>query len=346
MIIGGKKDLYKFIAKVQSVTLLKVTGIGLKGEGGFALRDIDFSQRKLERIAIAGETGSGKSSLLKAIAGLAQPDTGDIIFQNEKVIGPADKLVPGHEKIIYLSQHFELPKFLRVEQVLSYANTLTTDRASTLYDVCRISHLLERKTDQLSGGERQRIAIARLLSTNPDLLLLDEPFAHLDMENKSTMKSILWDISRKLKITCMLVSHDPLDTLSWADRIMVMKDGGIVQMGSPESIYTNPANEYVAGLFGKYNLIDVSKSKAIATQLGAKASGQALFFRPENVKIGPAKRNNSVKGVVEDVHFFGSYLELEVSISTIRVIVKTNTLGHDVGDKVYLSIPKKSIWYL
>lgn len=144
----------------------------------------------------------------------------------------------------------------------------------------------------------------------------------------------------------MLVSHDPLDTLSWADRIMVMKDGGIVQMGSPESIYTNPANEYVAGLFGKYNLIDVSKSKAIATQLGAKASGQALFFRPENVKIGPAKRNNSVKGVVEDVHFFGSYLELEVSISTIRVIVKTNTLGHDVGDKVYLSIPKKSIWYL
>lgn len=328
------------------MTLLKVTGIGLKGEGDFALKDINFSQKKLERIAIAGETGSGKSSLLKVIAGLAQPDTGEVIFQNEKVIGPAEKLVPGHEKIIYLSQHFELPKFLRVEQVLSYANTLSGDRASTLYDVCRISHLLERKTDQLSGGERQRIAIARLLSTNPDLLLLDEPFAHLDMENKNTMKSILWDISRKLRITCILVSHDPLDTLSWADKIVVMREGAILQMDAPETIYTNPVNEYVAGLFGKYNLIDASKSKSIAKQLGVKPSEGALFFRTENAKIGTTKRNNSVKGIVEAVHFFGSYLELEIALSNSKVVVKTNALNYDVGDKVYLSIPKKSIWYL
>jgi iron(III) transport system ATP-binding protein len=326
------------------VTLLKVSEINLKGEGDFALKNIDFSQRKLERIAIAGETGSGKSSVLKAIAGLAQPDSGEVIFQNMRVIGPADKLVPGHDKIIYLSQHFELPKFLRVEQVLSYANTLTVERAKTLYDVCRISHLLERKTDQLSGGERQRIAIARLLSTNPDLLLLDEPFAHLDMENKSTMKSILWDISRKLKITCILVSHDPLDTLSWADKIIVMRDGAIVQMGTPENIYMQPTNEYVAGLFGKYNLISSKQAKVISKQMGIKSGDQSLFFRPENVKVGSTKRNNSIKGVVESIHFFGSYMELEISFSSVIIVAKTNALNFDIGDKVYLSVPKKSIW--
>jgi iron(III) transport system ATP-binding protein len=283
---------------------------------------------------------------MKAIAGLAQPDSGEIVFQNTKVIGPADKLVPGHDKIIYLSQHFELPKFLRVEQVLSYANTLTLERAKTLYDVCRISHLLERKTDQLSGGERQRIAIARLLSTNPDLLLLDEPFAHLDMENKNTMKSILWDISRKLKITCILVSHDPLDTLSWADKIIVMRDGAIVQIGTPESIYAQPANEYVAGLFGKYNLINQRHTRAISKQLGINSRDQSLFFRPENVKVGNAKRNNSIKGVVESTNFFGSYMELEISLSGVTVTAKTNVLNFDIGDKVFLTIPKKSIWYI
>ncbi len=328
------------------MTLLNVKEIGLQGEGHFALKDISFSQKNHERIAIAGETGSGKSTLLKAIAGLAQPDSGEILFQNEKVVGPNDKLVPGHEKIIYLSQHFELPKFLRVEQVLAYANTLSETRASTLYDVCRIGHLLERKTDQLSGGERQRIAIARLLSTNPDLLLLDEPFAHLDLENKNTMKSILWDISRKLKITCILVSHDPLDTLSWADKILVMKDGVIVQMDSPETVYTQPVNEYVGGLFGKYNLIPPKSAKSIAKQLAIDSKGLALFFRPENVKVGNSKRKNSVKGIIRSTHFFGSYLELEVSVADIVVNVKTNSLQYDVGDKVYLSIPKKSIWYL
>src|SRR5687767_484925 len=144
------------------MSLLSVSGISKQVDGGFLLQDISFTQRRYQRIAIAGETGSGKSTLLKIIAGLVQPDSGEVIFDGERVKGPAEKLVPGHHAIAYLSQDFDLPKFLTVEQALSYTNTISDSAATAIFEICRINHLLNRKTDQLSGGERQRIAIARL----------------------------------------------------------------------------------------------------------------------------------------------------------------------------------------
>ena len=107
------------------MTFLRINRITIKGEDNFILNDISFTQKKLQKIAIVGETGSGKSTLLKTIAGLIQQDSGDILLQNEKVKGPIEKLVPGHPSIAYLSQYFELPKFLRVDQILSYANKLS-----------------------------------------------------------------------------------------------------------------------------------------------------------------------------------------------------------------------------
>src|SRR4051794_5574888 len=120
------------------MTLLKVSGITKTGDDEPILKDISFAQHKLQKIAIAGETGSGKTTLLKIIAGLILPDKGEVKFQNEKVRGPDEKLVPGHPRIAYLSQHFELPKFLRVEQILSYANKMSAARSNELYKVCRI----------------------------------------------------------------------------------------------------------------------------------------------------------------------------------------------------------------
>src|SRR5688500_2555870 len=115
------------------MTFLAVSDISKQGLGNFKLQDITFSQRKNQKIALAGETGSGKSTLLKIIAGLEQPDSGEVVFKNETVKGPAENLVPGHSGIAYLSQDFELPKFLRVEQVLSYANNLNQEEADTLF---------------------------------------------------------------------------------------------------------------------------------------------------------------------------------------------------------------------
>src|SRR6187549_1219231 len=225
------------------MTILKLSNVGKQIDNAWVVKDFSFTQKKNQKIVIAGETGSGKSTLLKMIGGLVQPDAGTIFFEDKTVEGPNEKLVAGHSEIAYLSQHFELPKFLRVEQVLEYANSLSAKESSSIYRICQINHLLQRKTDQLSGGEKQRIAIARLLISKPKLLLLDEPFSNLDMVLRDVLKSVIDSITRKLRITCMLVSHDTVDSLSWADEIVVMRDGTLVQQGSPEEIYKNPINE-------------------------------------------------------------------------------------------------------
>nr|WP_223284455.1 ATP-binding cassette domain-containing protein [Hymenobacter qilianensis] len=223
------------------MSLLTVSGITLREKEKYILNDVSFSQQKQQKIALAGETGAGKSTLLQTIAGLVQPDAGEVWFDGRKAKGPAEQLMPGNPGISYLSQQFELPKFLRVEQVLKYANKLSAEEAHTLFEVCRIDHLGGRRTDQLSGGERQRIALAKLLLSSPQLLLLDEPFSNLDMVHKNILKSVIQDIGEKLQITCILISHDPLDTLSWADEIVVMHGGQIVQKGPQTTFTTSPS---------------------------------------------------------------------------------------------------------
>ena len=317
------------------MTLLKVSHISKVGEGGFAMRDICFTQSRLQKIAIAGETGSGKSTLLKIIAGLIQPDNGDVWLDKKRVEGPSEKLVPGHRAIAYLSQFFELQKFLTVEQILGYANKLTEREANELYKICQIDHLLKRKTDHLSGGERQRIALARLLTSSPKLLLLDEPFSHLDLAHKNVLKSVINNISEKLEITCILVSHDPADTLSWADKIIVMKEGRIIQEGTPEKIYRQPVNDYVAGLFGRYTILSSAPKKTLFE--GAKKFKEKSFYRSEDFKI-TEKARGSLKGKVISVTFFGGYYEVEISVLKSTIAVKTTERNIKFGDKVYVSL--------
>ncbi|MVT09977.1 ABC transporter ATP-binding protein [Chitinophaga tropicalis] len=295
------------------------------------LKGVSFTQKEFQKIAIAGESGCGKSTLLKIIAGLTQADGGEVLFANERVKGPLERLLPGQPGIAYLSQHFELRNHYRMEEILEYANLLTDEEAEELYKLCHISHLMKRKNDQLSGGEKQRIALARLLTTAPRLLILDEPFSNLDPILKETLKTIIRNISDKLKITCLLVSHDPLDTLGWAEEIIVMKEGRIVQQGPPEKIYHQPVDEYVAGLFGKYNLVEMN--------------GKRAFVRPENFRIVTGKEV-ALKGTVKAVHFMGSTYELEVALSQQIVTVKVDN-GHFVkGETVQLALSPEDIWYI
>lgn len=330
--------------------LLQVVDVTKKGEGDFLLGRISFSQRKLEKIAISGETGAGKSTLLKLIAGLIQVDGGQLVFEGKKVMGPEDRLVPGHPGIAYLSQHFELQKSLRVEQVLAYSNTLIDREADNLYTVCQIDHLLKRRTDQLSGGEKQRVAVCRLLISRPRLLLLDEPFSHLDMVHKNTLKSVIDDIGEHLRITCMLVSHDPLDTLSWADRILVMRDGRIIQEGSPESIYCQPIDVYSGGLFGKYNLIEPDSFRTfskldVIKKFIQRHGVKKIFVRPEHFKL-VRKSTGALRGKVEKLLFFGSYREARIRISRTVITVRTVSANISVGDTVYVSVTGGQLWPL
>jgi ABC-type sulfate/molybdate transport systems ATPase subunit len=333
-----------------NMPFLQLTNISKKGEGDFTLSAITFSQARLEKVAIAGETGAGKSTVMKIIAGLMQPDSGDVLFENERVRGPADKLVPGHPAIAYLSQHFELQKFLRVEQVLDYSNTLPLKETEKLFDVCQIKHLLKRKTDQLSGGEKQRIAICRLLISSPRLLLLDEPYAHLDMDHKSALKSVIRDIGQKLKITCTIVSHDPMDTLSWADQMIVMKDGRLIQKDKPEVIYREPLNAYVGGLFGKYNVITPAMfgtfSVMPAFERWARRAGtKNIFIRPEQFRL-VRERPNALKGKIKKISFFGSYRELEISVAGKPIIVRTDKPAPEPGATVFVSLGRGALWFV
>lgn len=309
------------------------------------LKDISFAQQEFQNIAIAGETGSGKSTLLQTIAGLVQPAAGQILFEGQRVRGPQERLVPGQPGIAYLSQQFELPQFLRVEQVLKYANTLTAEEADKIYEVCRISHLAKRRTDQLSGGERQRIALAKLLVTSPRLLLLDEPFSNLDMVHKNILKAVIHDISEELGITCTLISHDPLDTLSWADEILVMRAGQLIQQGSPALIYRQPVNEYAAGLFGSYNLLSAAQARALSTLPGIAVNGKSLLVRPEDFKLAPAGVP-AFAGTVQAVTFFGSYHEVKVMLSDGLITLRTGATQVKRGDTVAVSVSPEAVWYI
>jgi ABC-type Fe3+/spermidine/putrescine transport system ATPase subunit len=326
------------------MNLLKVSGINKREGKDFLLQDISFEQPSLQKLAVAGATGSGKTTLLKIIGGRAQADSGQVFFENRRVPGSAERLIPGHAGIAYLSQHFELRNNYRVEDELSYMNNLSGKRAAALYEVCRIGHLLKRKTDQLSGGERQRIALARLLGSSPKLLLLDEPFSNLDPLNKNNLKTVIRDIGEKLKITCILVSHDPLDTLTWADEILVLQDGRLAQKGSPEQVYREPVNEYVAGLFGRYNLLSPEQGGELLPSTGITLNGQRWLIRPEDFQIDARERNGiTVRGQVTAINFAGSYYEIEVRLPACTVLVSSRSVTIQKGQEVSVTVDPKKI---
>jgi iron(III) transport system ATP-binding protein len=288
------------------MSFLQVSSVVRKETDIIPVSNVSFSQEVGERLAVVGETGSGKSTLLRMIAGLLQPDEGRIDFEGKRVKGPLEQLIPGHTRIAYLSQHFELRNHYRVEEVLDMVREVPPEEAEHIYNVCRIDHLLNRRTNQISGGERQRIAIARLLTTAPSLMILDEPFSNLDLAHKVSLKEVLEDAGKRLGITFLLAAHDPQDVMAWAERILVLKGGELVASGIPASLYRKPASKYVAGLFGKYNLVMYGT--------------QPVMLRPEDVVLNPKPHiPGSVKGIVRTVRFQGFYQEVEVDIEGQRL---------------------------
>lgn len=319
------------------MNLLKLSGICRKEEGNFTVNDISFEQKSFEKIAIAGATGSGKTTLLKMIAGLLQPSSGTIFFEGSRVKGPEEKLMEGHPRIAYLSQHFELRNNYRVEEILEMANRLTEEEAAIVYKACRVTHLLKRWTRQLSGGERQRIALARSLVTAPGLLLLDEPYSNLDALHKNLLKSVINDISETLNITCIIVSHDPVDLLSWADEIIVLREGIMVQKAPAKEIYREPVDEYTAALFGKYNRLHPALAKAFSTYADIEMNRINSFVRPEGFILVPGE-DRGLKGEIKQVRFMGSYYELEILVLGHVIVVNTNKDSFKTGNSVLVSL--------
>jgi iron(III) transport system ATP-binding protein len=314
--------------------LVTVTDISLVEQGTTIVAPISFVQRRGQKLALAGASGAGKSTLLQLVAGLAQPATGEVRIAGERVRRPHDALIPGHPGVAYLSQKSDLPHSLRVEQVLRYASKRPAAEAQALYELCRIDQLLPRRTDQISGGEQQRVALARLLLGAPRLLLLDEPFSNLDRDNKRIMQAIIEEVGTRLGITCLLVSHDATDVLPWADEILVLRRGHLVQRGTPQQLYYQPIDEYVAALFGDYNLVRGADRRALS-QAADAAPDADLLVRPEQLVL--AAGGPGLPGTVRAVRFLGSYYELEIQLPENVVRARASIAAFAPGAAVRVS---------
>lgn len=324
--------------------ILRVEGLCRKEKENFTVNNISFSLVKHQKIAIAGATGSGKTTLLRMIAGLQQPSNGFVYFKEQKVLGPEEKLLSGHPQIAYLSQHFELRNNYRVAELMEMANKLNDFDAEKIYGLCRIEHLLQRKTNELSGGEKQRISLALLLTKSPQLLLLDEPFSNLDFIHRNIIKQVIEDVCQQLNISCILVSHDASDILAWADEILILQDGNLVQQGSPQQLYYKPNNEYCAGLLGDYNLIDASVLLH-TTVLANNIANKKLLLRPEQILLTPAS-NIFQKDSIQRISFKGNCYLIDVLVGNQMIKVQVAENNFSVGDRVFLSVPQSNYWFI
>lgn len=309
------------------MVLLEVKQLVKKRNDGFAVNEISFSQYRQQKIAIAGETGSGKTSLLKVIGGLLQPDAGEVLFEGRRVEGPLERLIPGHPQIAYLSQHFELRNNYEVHELLEMAGHLDNNEILPLFQLCRIEHLLKRKTTELSGGEKQRIVLAMQLVKKPKLLLLDEPFSNMDAIHTAEMKAVVHDVAEEKGVSVIMVSHNGKDVLPWADKIFIMQEGNFVQHGTPQEIYHSPANEYCAGLFGDYNYVPQS----LFSEEGKK--NQKLIIRPEQLHLSSTP-GKGIKAIVQSVLFYGSYYHIRVKTGKSLLLVSSASGKWKKGEEV------------
>lgn len=328
-------------------SFIQINNVSKSNNGNTAIDAITCRLNLNKRIGIIGETGSGKSTLLKLIAGLYQSDYGEIYFNNQRILGPEEKLIPGHPKIAYLSQHFELRNNYQIWDILSFENLMTEEEAHELYKVCKISHLLNRWTDELSGGEKQRIALAKLLITQPHLLLLDEPFSNLDNQNKAIIHEVLDDLMTKYEISCIMVSHDTTDILSWCDELVVMQNGSIIQQDETRKVYHFPVNIYAAGLLGDFQLIQTNS--IIYQQIKPETSipDKRLFVRPHF--FSSTNKNtypNIISGFVKSIHKKGFYYLVDISVDT--EILRIVTLDHEIqdGEMLYFNYNQNQHWFI
>lgn len=241
-----------------------------------AVKELSLRVAHEEFVTLLGESGSGKSTLLRLAAGLEEPDSGEVLFEGEIVEPPSEKLIPGHEGMAMADQDLRLFPNHSIAENLSHPlrhlpRAEQEEYVQDLLAFCQLSNVAHKKPGDLSGGERQRITIARALATHASLLLLDEPFSHLDPHLRQAFGAELRQRMRAQEMAALMVMHDPAVALAVSDRILVMQEGQIVQEGSPEALYRHPASPYVARLFGQVAVLSAKEAKALG--LPAKKTG-------------------------------------------------------------------------
>lgn len=243
--------------------MLQVQNISFSYNDKLIIENVDFRVFKGRNLAIIGESGCGKTTLLKLIYGLFDVDQGAIFWNNIKILGPKYNLVSGMPFIKYLAQDYNLMPYTTVGEnvgnFLSNTDKLyKNNRIYELLDMVEMADYIHTKVQYLSGGQMQRVALAKVLALEPEILLLDEPFSNIDSFRKEALRRNLFAYLKRKEITCIVATHDSIDALSFSDETIVLKDGQIIQHDIAKSVYINPLNKYVASLFGEVNQIKIS----------------------------------------------------------------------------------------
>lgn len=327
-----------FLSLAMSIPLIQLNRVSksyVKNSNG-GVRGINLHIRQGEFVAILGESGSGKSTLLKLIYGLLSPSEGELLFQGQQILGPEEKLIPGNEHMKMIAQNFDLNTYAKVYDNIAsmLSNTdLEAKKLNTLaiMQALRIDHLAERRAVELSGGEQQRVAIARALITKPEVLLLDEPFSQVDVLMRMQMRADLKRLSKELGTTMILVSHDPLDGLSLADTLLVLKQGELLQKGAPADLIDKPANAYVAKLLGGANVLQAQDANHI---LGLQlASNQVLVSYPHELVVV----DEGIQAQILGVRYQLNVMELEIKVADTILTIWAPLGNYVIGALIHIA---------
>ncbi len=311
-----------------------------QAEQAGGIKNISFEIKRGDIVAIIGESGSGKSTLLKSIYGLLKTDEGEIFFEDQRVKGPDEQLIPGHKQMKMVTQDFSLNIYAKVYDNIAsqLSNTdLKTKAEKTLQmmEHLRISPLQNKKIIELSGGEQQRVAIAKAMVADTEVLLLDEPFSQVDALLKNQLRADIKRVASETGVTVILVSHDPADGLFLADQLLILKNGKLLQTGKPEEIYQHPKHIYTAQILGNAVVL----SKADAEKIGLKTEKESVVFYPEWAEISNSWSSRRYE--VKDVYYKGFYDELLLERNGVNIrALQLNRGEHKKNDHVQLNISR------
>jgi sulfate transport system ATP-binding protein len=328
-----------------------------------ALGGINLHVATGELVALLGPSGSGKTTLLRIIAGLEQPDSGNVAFHGED----ATNLHARERKVGFVFQHYALFRHMTVFDNISFglrvrprsirpSRSEIADRVAKLMNLIQLETFAERFPSQLSGGQRQRVALARALAVEPKVLLLDEPFGALDAQVRKDLRAWLRRLHDEMSITSVFVTHDQEEALEVADRVVVMNEGKIEQVGTPEEVYAHPATPFVFKFLGNVNLFHgrVSGGKLVLADGSESADGQknsAIYIRPHLLELTRHASNGvSFKGRVAHINAAGPLVRVELANETHDSILVELTqerykeLNIKPGEEVFASAKEIKIF--
>jgi ABC-type sulfate/molybdate transport systems ATPase subunit len=289
------------------------------GKQQSGVKSINLAIQPGKITAIIGESGSGKSTLLRLLYGLMSPDSGLVAFKGERIWGPEEKLIPGHDAMKMVTQHTDdLNLFAKVWDniaILVPNTDLEAKRTRTekILRQLNMMHLADKQVVNLSGGEKQRVAIARALITQPQVLLLDEPFNQVDTTFRDGLQQDIRKVVKETGLTVIIVSHDPAEVLSMADELVVIKGGEILESGKPKDVYNQPQNLYTARLLSHCNVLLREEAKA----LRIKAVKDHVVIYPEWIK--PISTGKNIDWAITEVLFKGAYEEVHLAYGPIEI---------------------------